>query len=110
MFLISASKICFFRIRCGRSLQGYPFNPLLTSENYLNMEQKVKKALEGIKEKDLQGVYYPLTGMTKEVQTKLIEGNFSVFFFKSVSRSLSFQRRRPIFEGSQRLQLLADGE
>ena len=26
------------RIRCGRSLSGYPFNPCLTEENYLEME------------------------------------------------------------------------
>jgi hypothetical protein len=99
-----------FRIRCGRSIRGYPFNPLLTGDDYMIMQQKVKKALENIKEKDLQGVYYPLAGMTKQVQNQLIEGNFSVSFVKLFSRPLFVQRRRPLFEGSQRLQLLADGE
>jgi hypothetical protein len=91
-------------------MQGYPFNPLLTSEDYLSMEQKVKEALENIQEKDLKGVYYPLAGMTKEVQNQLIEGNLFVSFLKSFSRPLSFQRRRQVFERGQRLQLLAKGE
>lgn len=74
-------KVGLFRIRCGRSIRGYPFNPLLTGDDYLIMQQKVKMALEAIKEKDLKGVYYPLAGMTKDVQNQLIEGSFNVYFF-----------------------------
>ncbi|VDK69378.1 unnamed protein product [Anisakis simplex] len=29
------------RIRCGRSIQGYPFNPCLTEANYKEMENQV---------------------------------------------------------------------
>lgn len=36
------------RIRCGRSLQGYPFNPCLTEANYKNMEERMKKARESL--------------------------------------------------------------
>jgi hypothetical protein len=48
------------RIRCGRTLNGYPFNPLLKEDDYLEMQKKVKSALENVKDKDLKGVYYPL--------------------------------------------------
>lgn len=40
------------------------------------MEGKVKKIFETITDPELQGTYYPLTGMTKEVQTQLIEDHF----------------------------------
>lgn len=64
------------RIRCGRSLEGYPFNPCLTEANYLEMEGKVKKIFETINDPELQGTYYPLKGMTKEIQTQLIADHF----------------------------------
>jgi len=73
------------RVRCGRSLQGYPFNPCLTEANYLEMEGKVKKIFENINEAELQGTYYPLKGMTKEVQTQLIADHF---LFKEGDRFL----------------------
>jgi protein-arginine kinase len=73
------------RVRCGRSLQGYPFNPCLTEANYLEMEDKVKKVFEGITDPELQGTYYPLKGMTKEVQNQLIQDHF---LFKEGDRFL----------------------
>uniref|UniRef100_A0A915HUL1 arginine kinase n=1 Tax=Romanomermis culicivorax TaxID=13658 RepID=A0A915HUL1_ROMCU len=73
------------RIRCGRSIQGYPFNPCLTEENYKEMEQKMISLFGGIKDPDLQGTYYPLTGMTKEVQNELIKDHF---LFKEGDRFL----------------------
>jgi len=73
------------RVRCGRSLQGYPFNPCLTEANYLEMESKVKKIFDEIQEPELQGTYYPLKGMTKEVQTQLIADHF---LFKEGDRFL----------------------
>jgi creatine kinase len=72
------------RVRCGRSIQGYPFNPCLNEAQYKEMEGKVK----GIFEKlggELKGTYYPLTGMTKEVQQKLIDDHF---LFKEGDRFL----------------------
>jgi protein-arginine kinase len=73
------------RIRCGRSLSGYPFNPCLTEANYKEMEGKVKKIFDEIKDPELQGSYYPLTGMTKEVQNQLIADHF---LFKEGDRFL----------------------
>ncbi|TMS33903.1 hypothetical protein L596_001591 [Steinernema carpocapsae] len=68
------------RIRCGRSLEGYPFNPCLTEKNYLEMEAKVKKVFDELEDGELQGTYYPLDGMTKECR-------------RSSSRTTSSSRR-----------------
>uniref|UniRef100_A0A1I7ZY81 arginine kinase n=1 Tax=Steinernema glaseri TaxID=37863 RepID=A0A1I7ZY81_9BILA len=73
------------RIRCGRSLAGYPFNPCLTELHYKSMENKMKATLEGLSDPELKGTYYPLTGMTKEVQDKLIADHF---LFKEGDRFL----------------------
>jgi protein-arginine kinase len=73
------------RIRCGRSLQGYPFNPCLTEANYKEMESKVKGTLESLSDGELKGTYYPLTGMTKDVQNQLIKDHF---LFKEGDRFL----------------------
>lgn len=73
------------RIRCGRSLQGYPFNPCLTEANYLEMEKKVKGVFDSITDAELKGTYYPLDGMTKETQNQLIADHF---LFKEGDRFL----------------------
>jgi len=73
------------RIRCGRSLQGYPFNPCLTEANYKEMEQKVQGIFAALTDPELKGKYYPLTGMTKEVQNQLIADHF---LFKEGDRFL----------------------
>ncbi|KAL3068084.1 hypothetical protein niasHT_026943 [Heterodera trifolii] len=74
------------RVRCGRSLQGYPFNPCLTKENYVEMESKVKAVFEQLKsDAELGGTYYPLQGMTKDVQNQLIADHF---LFKEGDRFL----------------------
>uniref|UniRef100_A0A6G1SIW6 Arginine kinase n=1 Tax=Aceria tosichella TaxID=561515 RepID=A0A6G1SIW6_9ACAR len=72
------------RVRCGRSLQGYPFNPCLTEAQYKEMEQKVSSTLKEVTD-DLAGTYYPLTGMTKETQQQLIDDHF---LFKEGDRFL----------------------
>ncbi|MCP9263341.1 Arginine kinase [Dirofilaria immitis] len=72
-------------IRCGRSLQDYPFNPCLTKENYKEMEDKVRRVLCGFADPELKGTYYPLAGMTKDVQKQLIEDHF---LFKEGDRFL----------------------
>jgi len=74
------------RIRCGRSLAGYPFNPCLTEANYKEMEAKVKAVFDQLaSDPVLGGTYYPLTGMTKEVQNQLIADHF---LFKEGDRFL----------------------
>uniref|UniRef100_A0A915DMK6 arginine kinase n=1 Tax=Ditylenchus dipsaci TaxID=166011 RepID=A0A915DMK6_9BILA len=73
------------RIRCGRTLSGYPFNPLLTQDDYIAMQAKVKKSLEDVSDKSIAGKYYPLEGMTKPVQSQLIADHF---LFKEGDRFL----------------------
>jgi len=58
------------RVRCGRSMEGYPFNPCLTEAQYKEMETKVASTLSGL-EGELKGKFYPLTGMDKAVQQQL---------------------------------------
>ncbi|XP_016905206.1 arginine kinase isoform X2 [Apis cerana] len=72
------------RVRCGRSLEGYPFNPCLTEAQYKEMEEKVSSTLSGL-EDELKGTFYPLTGMSKEIQQKLIDDHF---LFKEGDRFL----------------------
>lgn len=72
------------RVRCGRSMEGYPFNPCLTEAQYKEMEQKVSSTLSGL-EGELKGKFYPLTGMEKSVQQQLIDDHF---LFKEGDRFL----------------------
>jgi len=72
------------RVRCGRSLEGYPFNPCLTEQQYREMEEKVSSTLSGMSG-ELKGTYYPLTGMDKATQQKLIDDHF---LFKEGDRFL----------------------
>ncbi|XP_037073687.1 arginine kinase-like [Pollicipes pollicipes] len=72
------------RVRCGRSMQGYPFNPCLTEAQYKEMQDKVSGTLNNM-EGELKGKYYPLAGMTKDVQQKLIDDHF---LFKEGDRFL----------------------
>jgi len=72
------------RIRCGRSVEGLPFNPNMTEEQYVELENKVSSTLKNL-DGDHAGVYYPLTGMTKIVQQKLIDDHF---LFKEGDRFL----------------------
>jgi len=85
------------RVRCGRSLAGYPFNPCLTEANYKEMETKVKAVFSQLEsDPELGGTYYPLLGMSKEVQAQLIADHFFV------------QRRRSLLATCKRVPLLAD--
>lgn len=72
------------RVRCGRSMEGYPFNPCLTEAQYKEMEAKVSSTLAGL-EGELKGKFYPLTGMEKSVQQQLIDDHF---LFKEGDRFL----------------------
>ncbi|KAI1285115.1 Arginine kinase [Halotydeus destructor] len=72
------------RVRCGRSLAGYPFNPCLTEQQYKDMEATVSTCLQGL-EGELKGKYHPLTGMDKATQQQLIDDHF---LFKEGDRFL----------------------
>ncbi|XP_068214749.1 arginine kinase 1-like [Palaemon carinicauda] len=60
------------RVRCARSIEGYPFNPLLSSEMYAELEQDVGYALEDL-EGDLSGKYRSLKDISSEEQEELLE-------------------------------------
>ncbi|XP_040076398.1 arginine kinase-like [Ixodes scapularis] len=53
------------RVRCGCSLQVFPFNPCVMETQCCEMEEKVSSTLRAL-EGELKGTYYPLTGMNKK--------------------------------------------
>ncbi|XP_076030821.1 arginine kinase-like [Oratosquilla oratoria] len=60
------------RVRCARSIEGYPFNPLLTSEHYAELEEDIARALGSLDE-DLSGQYTPINRLSTEEQEDLLE-------------------------------------
>lgn len=72
------------RVRCGRSVEGYPFNPCLTEAQYTDLEKRVSGALKELTA-ELKGKYYPLKGMSKKDQQQLIDDHF---LFKEGDRFL----------------------
>jgi len=57
----------------------------MSEEAYKNMEKTVRGVFETINDTELKGTYYPLLGMTKEVQKQLIDDHF---LFKEGDRFL----------------------
>ncbi|GLV33723.1 Arginine kinase 1 [Carabus blaptoides fortunei] len=80
----SGEYVVSTRIRCGRSIAGFPFNPCLSEEQYKELERKIGIALGSLTE-ELKGQYFPLCGMTKDVQQNLIDQHF---LFKEGDRFL----------------------
>ncbi|XP_012286122.1 arginine kinase [Orussus abietinus] len=72
------------RVRCGRSLEGYPFNPTMTDSHYYEIQNKVRDALESMTG-ELKGRYYPLEGMDSTTQQRLVDEHF---LFKEGDRFL----------------------
>ncbi|XP_068215442.1 uncharacterized protein [Palaemon carinicauda] len=60
------------RVRCARSIEGFPFNPLLTSDQYTELEQNVGDTLATL-EDDLAGNYRSLKDISPEEQEDLLE-------------------------------------
>ena len=56
-------------------MEGFPFNPNMTEQQYSQLEGLVSATLQDLTE-DHEGVYYPLTGMSKDVQQQLIDDHF----------------------------------
>ncbi|XP_055544226.1 arginine kinase 1-like [Wyeomyia smithii] len=73
------------RVRCGRSIEGFPFNPCLKMAQYEEIMGRVKSVLEGIEADDLKGAFHPLESMTKELQQQLIDDHY---LFKEGDRFL----------------------
>jgi creatine kinase/arginine kinase len=70
-----AAMIVSTRIRVGRNLADFPLGPALSKQQRLDVMNTVVKALDTF-EGDLKGKFYPLQGMDKDTQTKLIEDHF----------------------------------
>jgi len=72
------------RIRVGRNLDALPLGPGISQEQRLDVEKQVSTALMQLNE-NLKGEYYPLEGMSKDVQEQLIKDHF---LFKEGDRFL----------------------
>ncbi|XP_017028292.1 arginine kinase 1 [Drosophila kikkawai] len=73
------------RVRCGRSIEKFPFNPCLTEPEYLKLQDMISCALMSLCGEH-QGKFYPLDGMDPAVQKQLIEDHF---LFKEGDRFLA---------------------
>jgi len=78
------SYIVSTRIRVGRNMDNMPLGPGISKEQRDKVEASVVEGLQTL-EGELAGAYYPLLGMTKEIQNKLIEDHF---LFKEGDRFL----------------------
>ena len=72
------------RIRVGRNVDNMPLGPAITKEQRNQIEAEVVKALDHL-DGELAGKYYPLLGMSREVQERLIQDHF---LFKEGDRFL----------------------
>ena len=81
---VEGKYILSTRIRVGRNLHNFPLGTAISKEQRDEVEALVVKALERL-EGELEGTYYPLYNMSKEVQEQLIEDHF---LFKEGDRFL----------------------
>ena len=72
------------RIRVGRNIDNLPLGPAISTQQRDEVEKIVSTTLNSL-EGSLQGSYYPLDGMSKEVQETLIKDHF---LFKEGDRFL----------------------
>lgn len=72
------------RIRVGRNLADFPLNPAVTREQRQQIEKAVTGALSTLTG-DLEGNYYPLTGMDESTRQQLVDDHF---LFKKGDRFL----------------------
>ena len=72
------------RIRVGRNLHCFPLGTNIKKRERVITECMIVNALKSL-DGELKGEYYPLLGMSKEIQTRLIEDHF---LFKEGDRFL----------------------
>ncbi|KAL3083454.1 hypothetical protein niasHS_011256 [Heterodera schachtii] len=94
-------------IRCGRSLKGYPFNPFLTKEMYVEIESKAKAVFEQLKsDAKLGGTYYPIEGMANDVQNQLIADHLLIkegdLFLQQANAYCHWPTGRGIFHNAKK--------
>merc|ERR1712142_741242 len=63
------------RIRVGRSIAGFGLSPGITKEQRIGVETLMKSAFTKLCG-DLEGKYYPLTGMDEKVRQQLVDDHF----------------------------------
>ncbi|RTG83976.1 creatine kinase [Schistosoma bovis] len=63
------------RVRLGRTVEGFGFGPTLTKDTRIELENKISTALRNLSG-EYEGTYYPLTGMSEEDRTKLVNDHF----------------------------------
>ena len=74
------------RIRVGRNVKGMPLGSAISKAQRNEIEERVSSALNAL-EGELEGDYYALLGMSKEVQERLIKEHF---LFKDGDRFLEY--------------------
>ena len=79
-----AAMVKSTRIRVGRNLANFPLGPGISDADRDKVMQAVVEACSGF-DGDLKGTFYPLDGMSDEVQTQLINDHF---LFKEGDRFL----------------------
>jgi creatine kinase/arginine kinase len=72
------------RIRVGRNMDNMPLGPAISKEQRDQVEAKIVEGLRTL-QGELSGEYYPLFGMSKEIQERLIQDHF---LFKEGDRYL----------------------
>ncbi|KAF2362814.1 ATP:guanido phosphotransferase N-terminal [Trinorchestia longiramus] len=78
------SYVVSTRVRCARNIEGYPFNPLLTRDQYDQLEDDITNALDMFDD-DMAGFYRPLSSISEEHSKKLIDDHL---LFKQGDRFL----------------------
>ena len=78
------SFIVSTRIRVGRNLKDIPLGPAITNKQRQKVEKIVSSTLSSL-EGELKGKYYPLNGMSQDIQNQLIKDHF---LFKEGDRFL----------------------
>lgn len=72
------------RVRCARSLDGYPLNSLLNEDQYKEIESKAAEVLKSFSG-DLQGEYHSLDSIPESQRQELVKQHF---LFKQGDRFL----------------------
>ncbi|XP_037954580.1 arginine kinase Scy p 2.0101 [Teleopsis dalmanni] len=60
------------RIRTARNIAGYPFFPKLREKQYIDIEQKVKQAVE-VLDGELAGAYFSMSDLDADMQAEMVE-------------------------------------
>ncbi|XP_034480960.1 arginine kinase [Drosophila innubila] len=63
------------RVRCGRSVKNFPFNPRLTQCDYAQLQTIISKALGNLC-REHSGKYYPLCQMDAKTKEELISKHY----------------------------------